>query len=1516
MARERLITKRVNIFDGQRVTEVDLDTEQIHNNTVTSDIVLDFHGSGVVNDTPFTTRVLLDTRVPGTNIDGDNENPSKADIEGGTYDGRGISLDRQPSDPVRGNRIEFELVDSDVIGRKKVKIMVLGRAFDGLNSQGELVAEFIEFGENGKKVSQNYYTRIISILFNNFSGGSGRTETLPSKESLNLITDTSGYMVIRETEPLQVFSAPIVASQIESPNLDMVNFITSDPTRTIEDEITLALGASNTISDLYIDLEGRGPITFEKDGATSVQYGQKFLSEVDNLQRIDILMSVERDTSRPAGSQFDFSGDLVISIHELASDTDCPTDAIPEDLIDFDPEITPLIEISFGQDDLEILGFELTDVPQVVSFNFAGTLLADPNLEPSIHPGKFYAFLIRRGGDNRTGTIVLEKGYDKVFGKVDNNVSLTPLEQFSKRTAKYIEFDPITKRFINDSQSSLWFKVYSDALEVTNGTAYADTGKAVTIPKTIGFIGNTEISNFERNITLRTVAEGSNNYVILSHIEQFTDPGTHPRTGNFLFTRIVDGAALSVVNSTELDDVLEDTVPLLLGKVVDTNVRDAQSITGVLDKPGLIGADTILLVDPGADILNSNLINRVITPDTDCDCNSIYRIADVDCLILRPGDFNDDGRYTTADLPFMLNVVGNTINSETTERSILGGEIDILDFIRGDLDANDTIDGTDIELLEDAIDGYVNFSVEQEIRVLQLRLENILESSNNPNIFTDAASTGITTAGENVLTFVTATENQALIIRPGDTVEIEAVSLDAGNYKIATKTVAADGITVTTTVTNLDDTALTFNGSSAFNVTVTSGTEVNVLADNNELADIPFSSTNFEIAFIENPYEERFVDICDLRRFVGASFIELGGKDPCECDEVDCLPADECTPQYKNQTLLPGDLFLPEGNILAAPGVPHHGDYEYANISVPLPPGSITDCAVNLYDTFIKGADGTCTTAAGFPAMKYSDGTTVGCEDVGSSTDITKGRVKFSHEVCSICVDALLDGYVDGYASEETTDLATTTVEAIAENYIDNSFTSFDTWTENTFNNTTITNISHPSGSNQPAIFDLTTASDSGERFGRLDGPVTGFSGDFVIDMRAARTTWPEASVTNGEVSSFATAVITNTDGGVSTLKLGWKLLGNQTTKLFYSGVIQDPSSVVISTFNFEIEAPDIGGEDIIFRLRRINDVVFAYYIIPNRITESTISSFGQYIRIGSNPDVQPGSGTADLSFEIFQNNSPTSGVVFFTRLSEVLMQTEYASDDTLSIMPIGRDAATSETDRATLTFPFNLTRRTAITNAVLELTSETSGTITDSFNIIPLDVLNADNLGRIYNLPLEENLAIMTTFVPGSIVLGEAISIDVTSLVISLLSQQGHLPGFIKALVIEPDGTADSTFSISSLATLTITFVDESTGIVFKVGVSVDPSTGIATFNTRNILYDSIIEENRTVINFGVYLKKGGFKNQDISIGIADLDRLGIGGCSDEATFEEEEECFFIAGNTAVGTFVEGPFPCQFHLP
>lgn len=1505
----RQITKKTNIFDGQRINEKDLQTDQIHNNALSSNIIVDFHGSGIVKDNPFADMILLDTRNPG--LYSLTENASKNDIQAGNYDGKGITLDLQPSDLIRGNRIEFQISNVDIKGRTKTKIMVLGKIFDGIKSEGSLNLEFIEFSENSKKVTQNYYLSIIAIFFNNFSGGTGKTEIDASKESFDLITLEGGYLIVREAPSLSIYPFSKTSFQVESPNYDLNNFITSSESLSISNEIELALGSSNTINDLYIELDGKEQLAFEKNAATSISYGQKFLSKVNNIQKVDLLLSVERDSDLSAGHEFDFSGDVVVSIHELISEVNCPTDAIPDDLIDFDPDVTPLIEVSFSQDDFELLGYKLNDTPQVVSFNFAGTLIADPNLDPSVQKDKYYAIMVSRRGDNRTGKLLLEKGYDKVNRKNDLSVPLTVIEQFGKQQSKFVEFDPITKRYINDSQSSLWYVIHTDAVEITDGTAYTETGVAVTVPKTEDFVGSTEISHFENSLSLRTVSENVSNYLILSQTEKFSDPGVHPRTGNRVFTRILDTPTFSMVNQSELDSLMTDNIPLILAKINDTNVRDAQNLTGVFDKPGLVGPDYVILIDPSNTILSSNLINRIITPDTGCNCNSKYRIARIDCFNLKAGDFNDDGSLTPTDLSSILNVVGHTINSEATERAIFNGDLSVIDFIKADLNQDGTVDGLDIELLENAVDGYVNFTVSEKIRVLYLRLENILSDDNYPLIFQDALLTGITTTASNTVTLETVTENQALSIRTGDTLVIPSESIDAGTYYIESKAISSDHTTVTLTVLNTDDTTPVFSGDSGFNVEITSGTAVNIYADNQSILDIPFAEKAYEIAFIDAPFEDRFVDICDLRRSVANTFLELE-ENSCECIEEDCLTVTECTPVYKNQYYFPGDIYLPNGNILTDTGVPHPGDFEYTTIKLPLPQGSISDCSLDLYNNFVKSKDGTCLTASGFPAMKYSDGTLVGCQDVGTDTDIAKGRVKFDHKISSIFVDSLTDGYVDGYTSTSISTETDDVVEFITENFIQYSYSQFFNWTEDGLNDGTISSITHDSDS--AAVFALTTSSDSGIRFGRLNAPseIQNISGDFIIDFSGSRTTWESDELTNGYVSTFTTLTITNDDSSVSTLKLGWKVVGGYLTKLFYSGVIEDAASVVLSTFSYEIDAPDDLTEIVDFRLRRINDVVTAYYIIPTKLDASASGSFGQYIKIGDNPEVQPGSGTVEISFEIMQNSSPTSNLLFYSKLVTFDVKSEYSSSDEETSAIISRDDTTHEVNRLIVTFPFNLPRKTVVDTITLAMNSLTTDVISGDFKITPIALINADNLGRLANVPFETDSVLIKEFIPGSLISGQNFELDLTTQLSELLAQAGQIPGFLRGFIIEPSSTTDSSFTVSSTMKLSFDYEDSSTGIVFKVGVSIDPSTGIVTFNTKNILYDNLVEASRTVLNFGVYLKKAGFKNQDLELNVKDLNRLGIGSCFDNQIVEQDGECYIVVSNSDGSTRLEGPVACS----
>ena len=1509
--KQRGLIPRVNFFDGQRVTEVDLDDEQSYNRSVSSNVVLDFHGSGVINESPFGTNILLDTRTPGLYSGSGSNNPSKEVIESGSYDGRNIQLDIQPSDTERGCRLELELIDSDAYGRREVRVLILGRAFDGIGKDGELVCEYISFKDNLKKITSKYYTSVVGVLFNNFSGGTGKTELNSSAESLDLISHNAGGMVIREVPPLMVYPKSPIASQIDSPNIYLNNFITSSIDNSIEYEIKEAFGSSISFNDLYFELDSKEQIKFEKDGDTTIEYGQKFLATSNNIQRVDLLLSVESDEDADLGSEFDFSGDIVVSIHKLSTDTSCPTDVVPDNFIDFDPEFSPEVEMAFGQDDLEALGYKLTDVPQIVSFNFSGTLIADPNIEPSIEKNKYYAVMVSRRGDNRVGTVVMEKAYDKPLRKADNGQEATTLERFEPQHSRFVEFDPATKRYIDDVESSLWFIIHSDTVEVTSGSAYSDDGFSITIPKTEDFVGGTEISLFLDSISLADVGEGEENFVVLAGSNKFVDPDVHPRTGNFVFSRVLDYPAISVKTSSEISDL---SYPILLANVVDTNVRDAQDITGEVSHPGLITHNRAYFINPSSELLNSNLVDRIITPDIDCQCASKYRIARVKCHDLMAGDFDDDGEITNSDILSLINLVGHTINSSVTEDAFISGEISVLDFYRADLNSDETIDGFDISLIEDAVDGYVNFTTSEKFRVLELTLENILEEDDFREIISTDDLSGQTTSTTNTLTFTSPDERYSRIIMVGDILTIEP-SLDEGTYLIQSKEVSEDGVTVTLEVSDLDGGDVYFAGSTSFDVSITSGSAVNTYADNINLATVPYNKTEFSISYIDAPFQERFVSSCDLRRFVESSFIEEGGVDPCDCSDDDCDEPDPCLPEYKNQYVIPNDLYIPNGEIYSEPGIPYHGDIEYANIIMPLPPGSMQDCAINLYETFVKSDDGDCKTSAGYPAMKYSDGTYVGCEDNGDDNDIYKGRVKFSRAIASLYVDSLVDGYTTD-AEEYDTSTAYAS-EKIYESFKEYSYETFSSWSVDAISSS-ITSITNASGPNQPAIFELTTISDASERVGRLNSPTEArsFEGDFIVDFTAYRSVWPESSLTSGEVFSGGVFSVSNDDGSSATLYLGWKQNGSDGIQINYRGEIYDSLGVLESTFDYYTDSDDSIGDTVLFRLRRTNDVITAMYMIPGKL-DLTTNPTQQYIRVGENPERHPGMGSVSFDFDISQKNSPVVGLAFATKLINISFESEYDSNEVSEgdTIVIGRSSSTNDTSRLAINFPLNFTDKTQITSAKIILTAASSFDVTDSYNVLPIDVIDADNLSLLYNYPLGNESSYMASFTPNTVIAGEQISVDITTAVLGFLAVTGHLPGYMKAFVIEASDSADSSISFESEITIVIDYLDLTTGVIFQVGMNLDSATGIATFNTRNILYDAMILENRTTINFGVYLKKSGFINSDVSVSINDLDRIGIGSCTDENLLEEEE-CYFIAGSTATGTFVQGPFPCTFHMP
>jgi hypothetical protein len=1511
------VQPKANFYDGQKITESDLDAEQLHNQSIAGGIINDFHGSGIVRDSLFESNILLNTSSPGIYATEQDPNLSKETILLGRYDGLPIRLDLQPSDRSYGNRLEVELVNAQVGGKIQTKVLILGFAFSSLSDRGDLVCEVLSFDKNQTLISKYYYKEILSVIFNNFSGGTGKTEYYSEKDSLNVISNSSGYLVIRESEPLKVFPKTSTNEQVESPNFDLNSFITSDVGTSIEDLLREAVGDDVNFSDLYFELDSARIVSFEKNGSVTKSYGQKFLSKSNNLQKIDLLLSVSPDTTLPIEEQLDFSGELTISVHKLQTDINCPSDLVPDRLLDFDPEIDPIIEISFNQNDLQILGYSLTEAPQVVSFNLASTLIADPNIDPSLVEGQYYAILISRRGDTRTGSVNLHIGWDKPTKKSENGQILTPEEKFLKQSTRFFEFDTSTKRYVDYSSLSLWHKIHSDCVEITPGTAYSDDSFLISIPKTEKFVGETEISRYIDGISLANVAFGSSNYIILSHIQSFINPTTHPRTGNVAYSRIFDTGEIAVYNETDFLN-LKENKPLLLAKVSDKNVRSGSQIVQSVNLPGLIDRDYITVINPDSSLLTNNLVGRLLTPDVSCECNKKYKIIRTECISYMAGDLDNDKKLTNLDISEIVPVLGNTINSSATEKEILSGNLSIIKFKQSDLNGDDTVDGEDLSLLEDAVDGSVSFSVPESFRILKVYIQNDFDSNDYPSILDDVSVTVTTTTGGNTISFTISDYRIGMAIRIGDVVSLSG-TIDSGIYLISGKTIDSSGLNISLDLKLEDQSLPSFFGESGVSIAIVSGTSANMLADNLNLVKLPFQNSNLSIDFIESPFLQSNLEICDLRRYVSRNFIDEKILNQCVCIEDGCAETITCTPVFKNQQYVSGDMYIPSGEIYSSPGVPYHGDFEYATVSVSLPPGSLDDCQIDLYNAFVKSEAGTCYTAAGYPAMKYSDGTYVGCEDSVGLTDIQKGRVKFSSAIASLYVDSLVSGPIpDGYVNSSVDGASTTTAKNIvSESFKDQTFSEFTGWTTDGITDTSIFSASF--GSSLDLSFTTQYISSSGtERYG-LYSPVTfsDLTGDFQVDFTMSRYVWP-TSYTYGGVHVVTRLDVSNGDGTTAELRFGWKQYATSEVKLFWSGIIRDSGSAVISTFEYSIAAPDEVGDDLLFRITRVDDTFFAYYINPSAVSETV--DFGQFVRIGENPTVQPGNGSVSIHFESKLETLTTAGINYNVLLKEIVLRDIFSSDlSTSSEFTLSRDVSSNEISRIALSFPIEITPKTNIISAKMKLTAASNVLSTDSFNIIPLQIINAANLLPGYNYPYIQDTSVITSFIPGSLSAGMTFEVDITNIVIKFLSDPGFLPGYYKALVIEPDLDVgvNSSVILSSSVEFEILYEEITTGVIFKIGISIDPTTGIASFKTKNILYDSLNSENRTTIKFGVYLKKSGFRNQDITLGINELKKVGLGSCYDPNLIPDEgSECYFVVSTTGVGTFVEGPFDCAFKLP
>jgi len=688
MARQILL--RNNFFDGQRVSEEDLDTEQtawhdsLANNTdllAGSGVELEFPVQRTLfdsNNIPATTQSLIDTN----NFDGEPIFPE---------DSFGNTVFIQPSDSVQGVQLDVQISGSSLDGTPTLKVYLFGTIFGG-----DFVQEVFVFDENGSQITRNYYTTLVAFMTQDFKGN--QNTIVDGVASRN----NGGRLKILEALPMRVARDSIMAEQAEEPNVNYVNFKPATLFKTLDDVLSdIANSANLNEDDLNIKTTATTTRTLPPN-QTGLIIGEKFLATTDNIQNITILLSIEKRTLVPAGQEFDWSGDIVVGIRKLQTITTCPTDIVPNTAIEFDPEPAPIAEVSFDKLDLEALGIVLDDTSTEVDFIFTQSTLANPAVDPDIEVGAHYVVTIRRTGNISVGTVILQEAANTDAGVDDVD---------EKRMTVF------TNNVWTDvPESDLWFRIHTDAIRIVDGTAF-DNGVQITSPKVKeNVITSVEEPFIEGFHSLIDTSQTGENFVIVQRSNRFSQAEPHPTTGNLVFTRLEDAPDVSVVSSSTLQTLLDaDNKTIILGLVIDTNPVNNPIITGTTSFPGLAGTNTFTIIEPASDILTNNLNGSILIPNT-LDPNTKYRIIKKEVFTDLFGDVNNDGLIDIEDVTraqelgnvvsgdgYAKNLEDGLVPSSVQKAALDAGLITIEEIIRADVNDTGRVSVADVTLIQQNI---------------------------------------------------------------------------------------------------------------------------------------------------------------------------------------------------------------------------------------------------------------------------------------------------------------------------------------------------------------------------------------------------------------------------------------------------------------------------------------------------------------------------------------------------------------------------------------------------------------------------------------------------------------------------------------------------------------------------------------------------------------------------------------------------------------------------------------------
>jgi hypothetical protein len=694
MSTERLPVelKRVRYFDGKQMTKDDLETEQNRHVGIDAATVANFLGSGVIGD-------LADPPVLFDSSDLNSQQQTLFD--GYSFDGQNVYVGSglvAPSDATQGIQLAVELSGVDLAGAMASKVSIIGTEFGG-----GLIHDDLVFEENGTQVTRGRYASILGILFNDFAGNLFGSRSPAVDDGYDLV----GRCLIREAKPMEVSFDTLMAGQNAQPSQFWGSFAVGSATDTLNSLLQGIIGPSRALFDLDIGLASIAQRSIDPDDVTT-RIGQKFLAAGTNIQKVSILVSVEEDETAPAGDEYRWSGQLVLTLHALQTAVECPVEPVPDNLEDFDPDPTIIAQLSLDAAALADQGVVLDGYARRIDFVLTDTAVASPALSP-IETGRYYAITIGRGGNASLGTLLFEEA----------------THQASSGYMVVYNGDA----WVNVTSSDMWFEIHGDYVKVSDGTSY-QSGVGTEVPRIDKNDSGVEAPYVDGLIPLYTSARDIPNYVLVETEDEASDPEQDPRTGNPINSRIVPVPSISSINSSSLTTLLESGLsPLLLAKVWDSNPRgNPASIGGSTAIAGLVFGNRLHIIVPDADMRANSVIGSLLSPDTSA--SSQYRVISQELYSDAYGDINGDGIVDTADLAIINSWMpdGYDLSDSTDQQKIMDGKVPIERVLRADVNGDGKVDAADAALIQAFINGTIStFPAGGSFSRMVLAVENRLD---------------------------------------------------------------------------------------------------------------------------------------------------------------------------------------------------------------------------------------------------------------------------------------------------------------------------------------------------------------------------------------------------------------------------------------------------------------------------------------------------------------------------------------------------------------------------------------------------------------------------------------------------------------------------------------------------------------------------------------------------------------------------------------------------------------------